>query len=540
MVEKVSLISSPQKLRVQEHKTEQSKQTNPDNNNQRKIDWKTIGYAGAAAAATIIGGIWYHRSCKNSDQLLKPLEELSEQICKKTTADDLIPDLISKKPFEINLDKLTFKYIDCGITTNTNEPVNIAIKHYPKIEEVEFDKIIKNSGDIKIYKNNDNSEKLIDGEDFSCHLYSIKNISDIDENSKKALKVIECETSTGEVFHILNDGEFTNFKIGKHDELKTFIEIDSKTDELLSITQDEELLDLQFAKELLKDFNINTYLTDKTYRINMNKRFSDSINMLDFAKVHDLIFDDVMDVKNSKQFKALIKHGKEHADYIESPACKKVFRTLENTFGIQVPEYQINDNKIYSDSDLFKLLRFSSTRYTVNANTPIKYNYQGDNIIDRYGIVFNKETIKLDDLDIDTIQHSNKIETDINAAYIRFTDDLNYDYKIFNPEKITAETPKITSAKSNTTSISLAEYPDKKVYELQPESFNKPIKITINKDGSIDFNESYIKDENLNLTTKLQPEKEELIKELIEIVDFSKISSDDWQQTFKGMANEVL
>ena len=259
-------------------------------------------------------------------------------------------------------------------------------------------------------------------------------------------------------------------------------------------------------------------------------------------------YEQIMNFKSSANFQEILKQGRENSDYVESPACKNVIDTLGKVFGVdsslQAEELKLPNT--FKESDLFKRLYNNiASGYKINMGSIIEYTDGAGNFIkDKNGIIFRLQQLKVQDETLIKKQLKNKIETTLDGRYIRFFDDWNYEYKIYNPEKITNDNPKMTSAFYWTTSASLKEYPDKKVYELQPDSFPSPIKITVGSDGKINFNETYIQihDEHGKIigTTNLQPEKEDLIKELIEIVDFSKISSRDWQQTFKEMANDIL
>ena len=552
MVEKVDLINAPQKFAIQQSKVEENKASEINKN--KKTDWKTIGLASAAIAATVIGGIWYARRGKTPDSVEKQGQKLGNEVVDNINKEvdeiiEIVPE-IKLTPFDLDPNGRILKYIGQGEKTVDGIDIfDTAIAHYPAKQHLDFNYYHKIDESTHLYYDEKTSNFKVIGDDIECISYTPKNNYEKTKNVNEYTNVIECESGESNNLRIFQNEKIADITFGTSSyNLPIKIRYEKCSGKPIFIEYDNVRLDEKFAQEFFKDFDTNNYISNAEYRNYINQRFIDNESMLKFASHNFMDYEQIMNFKSSANFQEILKHGKENSDYVESPACKNVIDTLGRVFGVdsslQAEELKLSNT--FKESDLFKRLYNNITSgYKINTGSIIEYTDGAGNFIkDKNGIIFRLQQLKVEGETLRKTPLKDKIETTLDGRYIRFFDDWNYEYKIYAPEKITNDNPKITSAFHWTTSVSLKEYPDKKVYELQPDSFPSPIKITVGSDGKIDFNETYIqshdKQRNVTYTTKLQPEKEELIKELIEIIDFSKISSRDWQQTFKEMANDIL
>lgn len=552
MVEKVDLINAPQKFAMQQPKVEENKEFKISEN--KKIDWKTVGLASAAIAATVIGGIWYARRGKTPDSVEKQGEKLGNEFVDNINKEideiiDIVPE-IKLTPFDLDPNGSVLKYIGKGEKVVDDVDIfEAATINYPTKQQIGFNYYHKIDDKTHLYYDDKTANFTVIGDDIECISYTPKNNYEKTKNVNEYTNVIEFESGESNNLRIFQNEQIADITFGTSSyNLPIKIRYEKCSGKPIFIEYDNVRLDEKFAQEFFKDFDTNKYISDAQYRNYINQRFVDKESMLKFARRNLMNYEQIMNFKSSANFQEILKQGRENSDYVESPACKNVIDTLGKVFGVdsslQAEELKLPNT--FKESDLFKRLYNNiASGYKINMGSIIEYTDGAGNFIkDKNGIIFRLQQLKVQDETLIKKQLKNKIETTLDGRYIRFFDDWNYEYKIYNPEKITNDNPKMTSAFELTTSISLKEYPDKKVYELQPDSFPSPIKITVGSDGKINFNETYIQihDEHGKIigTTNLQPEKEDLIKELIEIVDFSKISSRDWQQTFKEMANDIL
>jgi len=552
MVEKVDLINAPQKFAIQQPKVEENKASEINKN--KKTDWKTIGLASAAIAATVIGGIWYARRGKTPDSVEKQGQKLGNEVIDNINKEvdeiiEIVPE-IKLTPFDLDPNGRILKYIGQGEKNVDGIDIfDTAIAHYPAKQHLDFNYYRKIDESTHLYYDEKTSNFKVIGDDIECISYTPKNNYEKTKNVNEYTNVIECESGESNNLRIFQNEKIADIMFGTSScTLPIKIRYEKCSGKPIFIEYDNVRLDEKFAQEFFKDFDTNNYISNAEYRNYINQRFKENESMLKFASRNLMNYEQIMNFKSSANFQEILKQGGENSDYVESPACKNVIDTLGRVFGVdsslQAEELKLSNT--FKESDLFKRLYNNITSgYKINTGSIIEYTDGAGNFIkDKNGIIFRLQQLKVEGETLRKTPLKDKIETTLDGRYIRFFDDWNYEYKIYNPEKITNDNPKMTSAFHWTTSVSLKEYPDKKVYELQPDSFPGPIKITVGSDGKIDFNETYIqsydKQKNVTYTTKLQPEKEGLIKELIEIVDFSKISSRDWQQTFKEMANDIL
>lgn len=552
MVEKVDLINAPQKFAIKQPKVEENKESKISEN--KKIDWKTVGLASAAIAATVIGGIWYARRGKTPDSVEKQGEKLGNEFVDNINKEideiiDIVPE-IKLTPFDLDPNGSVLKYIGKGEKVVDDVDIfEAATINYPTKQQIGFNYYHKIDDKTHLYYDDKTANFTVIGDDIECISYTPKNNYEKTKNVNEYTNVIEFESGESNNLRIFQNEKIADIMFGTSSyNLPIKIRYEKCSGKPIFIEYGNVRLDEKFAQEFFKDFDTNKYISDTQYRNYINQRFVDKESMLKFASRNLMNYEQIMNFKSSAIFQEILKQGGENSDYVESPACKNVIDTLGKVFGVdsslQAEELKLPNT--FKESDLFKCLYNNvASGYKINMGSIIEYTDGAGNFIkDKNGIIFRLQQLRVEGETLSKKQLKDKIETTLDGRYIRFFDDWNYEYKIYNPEKITNDNPKMTSAFYWTTSASLKEYPDKKVYELQPDSFPSPIKITVGSDGKINFNETYIQihDEHGKIigTTNLQPEKEELIKELIEIVDFSKISSRDWQQTFKEMANDVL
>ena len=466
----------------------------------KKIDWKTVGLASAAIAATVIGGIWYARRGKTPDSVEKQGQKLGNEVVENINKEideiiEFVPE-IKLTPFDLDPNGSVLKYIGKGEKVVDDVDIfEAATINYPTKQQIGFNYYHKIDDKTHLYYDDKTANFTVIGDDIECISYTPKNNYEKTKNVNEYTNVIECVSDWIDDLRIFQNEKIADITFGTSSyNLPIKIRYEKCSGKPIFIEYDNVRLDEKFAQEFFKDFDTNKYISDAQYRNYINQRFVDKESMLKFASRNLMNYEQIMNFKSSANFQEILKQGRENSDYVESPACNNVINTLRKVFGVDYTRQAINLElpNAFKESNLFKILYDNIINgYKINTGSIIEYTDGAGNFIkDKNGIIFRLQQLEVEGETLSKKQLKDKIETTLDGRYIRFSDDLNYEYKIYNPEKITNDNPKMTSAFDLTTSVSLKEYPDKKVYELQPDSFPSPIKITVGSDGKIDFNET--------------------------------------------------
>lgn len=292
MVDKVDIISAQQKFALSQIQTPtvSAKAEKPQEDTKRNVDWKTIGAAGTALAALVIGGIYWARSGKSSGAVDKAGQKLGEEV--STAAAKGEETLKKLLPFEIDTDGSILKYIGKGrdITDKDQFYNEITSAYLP--DKLVLNKVMDLPGKSKLFYSDDGRSFRYMNDDVT--FFKLESDS-LDSSYKKIFECMDFD-DRHRLFVYQNDNTTRLMFDGSYD---FDIKIDNKTQKVLSAEAGNQKISKENTENILKDFDINKYISDKNYRTSFNAKLSE------FASIEELA---ASCKKSVEEIKNLPKH----------------------------------------------------------------------------------------------------------------------------------------------------------------------------------------------------------------------------------------
>lgn len=538
MVDKVDIISAQQKFALSQIQTPtvSAKAEKPQEDTKRNVDWKTIGAAGTALAALVIGGIYWARSGKSSGAVDKAGQKLGEEV--STAAAKGEETLKKLLPFEFDTDGPILKYIGKGRDiADADKPVNEIVSAYLP-DELELNKVMDLPRKGQLFYSEDSKSFRY----FDSYVTFFKLESDSPDSSYK--KIFECLgfDDRHRLFVYQNDDSTRLMFDGSYD---FDIKIDNKTQKVLSAEAGNQKISKENTENILKDFDINKYISDKNYRTSFNAKLSEFASIEEFAAKFKKSVDEIKELAQTPECKEIIKKAQVLRDPDTNISVKCITDNLNNIFGLNVIKSGFGYTSNLSESNIFNFLNRKCILLDAVPNSIVDGVDSTGNVVKyRDGIRIRPKFCKIDITTgkITGVEKSQGelIEASADGRYIRYENVFNDNEMVYiNPKEITGEIPRITRNINKNGLFEVKEYSDRNVFKFGNDEKEISIEYIPDTKGIVRA-KSFIKDLKTGETQEISAEKETAIKDLINIFDFTGLSAKDYITAIKGLIAEIL
>lgn len=538
MVDKVDLISAQQKFALSQVQTPQApaKTDKPQEDNKRNVDWKTIGAAGTALAALVIGGIYWARSGKSSGAVDKAGQKLGEEV--STAAAKGEETLKKLLPFEFDTDSPILKYIGKGrdITDKDQFYNEITSAYLP--DKLELNKVMDLPRKGQLFYSEDGKSFRY----FDSYVTFFKLESNSPDSSYK--KIFECLgfDDRHRLFVYQNDDSTRLMFDGSYD---FDIMIDNKAQKVLSAEAGRQKISKENTENILKDFDINKYISDKNYRTSFNAKLSEFASIEEFAAKFKKSVDEIKELAQTPECKEIIKKAQVLRDPDTNISVKCITDNLNNIFGVSEIKRAFRYTSNLSESNIFNFLNHKHCLLDVVPNSIVDGVDSAGNFVKyKDGIRIRPKFCKIESstgkITGTAKSQGELIEASADGRYIRYENVLHGNEAVYiNPKEITGEIPRITRNTNKNGLFEVKEYSDRNVFKFGNDEKEFSIEYIPDTKGIVRA-KSFIKDLKTGETQEISAEKETAIKDLINIFDFTRLNEKDCISTLRGLIADIL
>lgn len=489
---------------------------------EKEINWTKWGSIGTAAAAVIIGGIYYARSGKSSSTVEKKGKKLSEEVSELAVKSK--QTLKNLSPFEFDMESGIFKFIGKG--KDVEQDVEILNKIEPTF--VSKNKLVLNKvADINdkcrlFYSEDGKSFKYIDN-DFEFFKLEQKGLIDGYKS------IIEChDNSYNNSLHIYKRKNYTQLIFDRSNLLN--IDIDNETNKVLSVRYKSYDIPTDNAEELLKDFDINKYISDKNFRDEFNTKVSDFAYSVKLKRLSE-----------TPEYKNILEDAQELRSPDTFLSVKGITDNLYNIFGIDHAKAAFNNTSEINKSNILTFLNEHKVLLDIKTDTT-------DFLTDIYGNPTKRKGISIVPAHYNIIDETDEIIRSGGSPMIFGTPDGRYiryngdciEMLYINPETITKVTPRLTDVSNNNGFFTLNEFEDKNILELQMNGIPKKLYIEYNPElKEANQNKSYLLDFKTNNRQEIS-KNQNVLNEILETFDFTRLSEKDYITHIKSLIESVI
>lgn len=505
---KVDIISSPSRFTIQQ---EPAKPKADVNNNEKNVSWKTIGLISSAIMATVLGGIYYakhHSVPKNISTAVPDIAGGSDT-----------PTVFGK--FELDLKESVLQFFGKGKKPADNSEEYIAFKN-TFLKKVKLKHVI-------------DENKIIWHDEANEFMQFI----DKTENSRLNLKIWKPKNVTDDVIDLIEtysgglNCEYLNLLRKKDSSILSIndlrdtynykIEFNEKTGQIIKASSDTiDDIPKEEAQKLIKDFDINKYISSKEYRDEYAQRFTIHAFAEPISKKTGISADEIIKLQDSPEFKSI-------SNYMFESACittgsGKAIKTLEDIFSITYTHEPI----LARPNTVFALLRDGGKIHGADIST-IEADVSRGHIKIPVAIILEKHTLGLDPSGKLVLKETRlpKLECSEDGRFLRYSKSSEFEMQSYTPVKITETTPKETSYEGLKGCCYIKEYDNKKIIEIINEDKKRVVLSYDTKTKKINPDECYAEVFNQENSRVDLTGKESILKDIYGTFNIANYSTNN-------------